>query len=247
AFPETKASTESALQTALALQKQYERQVSLFLRDARVSALHIEKLYAAARDAGVAVVKYEGKPEIAETDEGLAIRCRDSILGAVISLTCDVAGISTQGLETGTDRDLLRITGVTADSLGQAQENNIHLLPVGTNLPGIAAVGACRGTHYLPQITDETAAAVLYLEGLLGGPVIRIESSQARVDPEKCVLCLTCVRSCPFRAMRVNREKGVAESLAHVCKRCGICAGECPAKAIELPVYPDKALLFQAV
>jgi heterodisulfide reductase subunit A-like polyferredoxin len=47
-------------------------------------------------------------------------------------------------------------------------------------------------------------------------------------------------------AMRVNREKGAAESLAHVCRRCGICMGECPAKAIELPVYTDKSLLFQA-
>ena len=66
-------------------------------------------------------------------------------------------------------------------------------------------------------------------------------------DPDKCVLCLTCVRSCPYKAMQVSREKGAAESIPEVCQKCGICAGECPAKAIELPVYSDRVILSQMI
>jgi heterodisulfide reductase subunit A-like polyferredoxin len=43
--------------------------------------------------------------------------------------------------------------------------------------------------------------------------------------------------------MAVDREKGVAASSPEACQRCGICAGECPARAIELPVYSEKVLL----
>ena len=65
----------------------------------------------------------------------------------------------------------------------------------------------------------------------------------AVVDEDKCILCLTCVRSCPHHAMEVDREKGAAVSIPEACQKCGICAGECPAKAISLPVYSDDVLL----
>lgn len=245
-FPETTASMEQALQAAVALQKQYERQVTVFLRDARVSNLHLESLYGTARDRGVVMVKYEGKPGMSESSAGLTVEVTDCILGKTISVPLTIAGISTRGLSSETDGKVLDLTGVFPDSLGQAQDNNIHALPVETNIPGIAVVGSARGSHYLPRIADEVKAAVEYVRGFIKNPSLRVENSHALVDPDKCVLCLTCVRSCPMGAMRVNREKGAAESLAHVCRRCGICMGECPAKAIELPVYTDTSLLFQA-
>jgi heterodisulfide reductase subunit A-like polyferredoxin len=70
-----------------------------------------------------------------------------------------------------------------------------------------------------------------------------VELSQPVVDPDKCVLCLTCVRSYPHKAMAVDRGKGAAASSPEACQRCGICAGECPARAITLPAYSDKVLL----
>ena len=54
------------------------------------------------------------------------------------------------------------------------------------------------------------------------------------IDEEKCAYCLTCVRVCPFGAMTKNPEKGVAKVIESFCHACGICAGECPAEAIEL-------------
>ena len=60
-----------------------------------------------------------------------------------------------------------------------------------------------------------------------------------QVDPDKCVLCLTCVRSCPMRAIEVDWEREVAKVMEEACNACGICAAECPAKAIELRGYTD--------
>jgi len=53
-------------------------------------------------------------------------------------------------------------------------------------------------------------------------------------DLEKCTRCLLCVLFCPDGAIRWNAEKGDIEFDYDFCKGCGICANECPTKAIEM-------------
>jgi len=242
---ETKASMETALKLCLKLQKRGSLQMHLFCREARVSAPGLEELYDEAREAGVNIVKYEDRPSLKEGEEGVSITCRDSILHEEISLHCDFVGISTRGIASAADSALARITGVSLDSLGQMQDNNIHLFPEQTNRPGIFVVGSCRGQDYIPQIITEARVAALAVHSLLEKGSVEIELSGAVVDEDKCILCLTCVRSCPFNAMQVDREKGTAISIPEACQKCGICAGECPAKAIELPVFSNQVLLSQ--
>lgn len=52
------------------------------------------------------------------------------------------------------------------------------------------------------------------------------------VDKAKCVNCLLCWIYCPDSAI-IRREKWVEVNYEH-CKGCGICAHECPTKAIEM-------------
>ncbi len=242
---ETKAGTEAALLLARSLQQRDRRQVHLFCRDMRVAASGLEKLYAEVREAGVNIAKFAGKLELAAGVEGVSITYRDSILGLDMTLNCDLVGISPRGLSAAADSDLARLTGVSTDELGQLQDNNIHLFPEQTNRPGIFVVGACRGRHYLPQVIEEAGAAALAVHALLSEESLEVELSGALVDPDKCILCLTCIRSCPFKAMQIDRENGAAVSSPEACQKCGICAGECPARAIELPVYSDRVLLSQ--
>jgi 2-oxoacid:acceptor oxidoreductase delta subunit (pyruvate/2-ketoisovalerate family) len=53
-------------------------------------------------------------------------------------------------------------------------------------------------------------------------------------DPEKCTRCLLCVLFCPDGAIHWQKEKGDIEFDLNFCKGCGICANECPTKAIEM-------------
>lgn len=59
----------------------------------------------------------------------------------------------------------------------------------------------------------------------------------ARVNTELCVVCLTCVRTCPFSAAKIRN--GFAFIDPKKCRGCGICVMECPARAIELKRKPE--------
>ncbi|NPA40194.1 MAG: 4Fe-4S dicluster domain-containing protein [Thermodesulfobacteria bacterium] len=67
----------------------------------------------------------------------------------------------------------------------------------------------------------------------------------ARVDAEKCVVCLTCVRVCPFGVpvVRVEKEEEDYKMYAWIdeneCKGCGVCVDYCPVKAIEFGKKPE--------
>jgi heterodisulfide reductase subunit A-like polyferredoxin len=76
-----------------------------------------------------------------------------------------------------------------------------------------------------------------------GGPV-------AVIDPDKCVGCLTCVRTCPFEIPQLRSDLigvggivGAAYIEPSLCHGCGTCTAECPAKAIQLVAYLDAQLM----
>jgi len=52
------------------------------------------------------------------------------------------------------------------------------------------------------------------------------------VDQGKCINCLLCWIFCPDAAI-VRKEKNVEVNYDY-CKGCGICANECPVKAITM-------------
>jgi heterodisulfide reductase subunit A-like polyferredoxin len=75
----------------------------------------------------------------------------------------------------------------------------------------------------------------------------------AKVDPDKCVGCLTCTRVCPFAIPQVIQQEGhtgVGElgGAAYIddaqCQGCGTCTGECPANAIQLVNYTDEQIIL---
>jgi pyruvate ferredoxin oxidoreductase delta subunit len=58
-------------------------------------------------------------------------------------------------------------------------------------------------------------------------------AQRPEVDKEKCTNCLTCWIYCPDNSVKVENEKMVGFKYSH-CKGCGICANQCPAKAITM-------------
>ncbi len=243
------ASGERAFHACLEVRSRFPSvEATLALRDAKVSALALEKLYDEVREAGVAILKHAGRAMLGRDDEGgVTVRLRDEVLGAEVTMRFDLVALSDPGTASDGDRDLAALLGLGVDPQGQVQDDNVRLLPGRTARPGIFVVGACRGESWEPNaLRDAAEAAAAVHESLdAGGASGRgaiVELAHAVVDGEKCALCLTCIRSCPARAMRILAEEQRADCIPEACRRCGICAGECPSKAIRLPAWSGEVV-----
>ena len=83
----------------------------------------------------------------------------------------------------------------------------------GGDLPGQGR-GLPRGHHPFP----------LRSPCMVGGEVAVV------VEPDRCVACLTCVRTCPYGVPQIN-DQGVAYIDPAACQGCGNCASACPQQA----------------
>jgi heterodisulfide reductase subunit A-like polyferredoxin len=91
---------------------------------------------------------------------------------------------------------------------------------------------------------------------LLSWESLHLGGVVAQVDPEKCVGCLTCTRSCPFSIPQVIQQEGrtgvgglggAAYIDDALCQGCGTCTGECPANAIQLVNYTDEQIMLRQI
>ena len=147
------------------------------------------------------------------------------------------------------------------DADGWFLEAHVKLRPVDFASEGLFMAGAA---HY-PKLLDETVvqarAAASRAATILSRPALMAGGAIACVDQSKCTGCLTCVRICPYSVPKIaagavgaGNILGAAFIEPAVCQGCGICAAECPAKAINLMHYRDAqvtakvdALLQEAV
>ncbi len=53
------------------------------------------------------------------------------------------------------------------------------------------------------------------------------------IDNEKCIKCLICWIDCPEGTI-TRKDDDTVEVNYEYCKGCGICANECPTKAIKM-------------
>lgn len=59
-----------------------------------------------------------------------------------------------------------------------------------------------------------------------------VRAFRPEVDQDKCVKCGNCQTYCPEGTVILNDE-GVIFDYRY-CKGCGVCANECPVKAIQM-------------
>jgi heterodisulfide reductase subunit A len=70
---------------------------------------------------------------------------------------------------------------------------------------------------------------------------LEIPGQVAKVNPENCVACATCVKVCPYGAPMINDLKK-AEIQGAKCMGCGSCVAACPSRTITLQHQEDEAL-----
>ena len=118
----------------------------------------------------------------------------------------------------------------------------MKLRPVDFASDGLFLCGACHSPKFIDESIAQAQAAAAKAVAILSKKVMEISGVVSVVDPDKCAACLTCIRTCPYDVPKINAD-GVAEIETAICHGCGICASECPAKAIQLMHYKDRQII----
>ncbi|MBW2031791.1 MAG: CoB--CoM heterodisulfide reductase iron-sulfur subunit A family protein, partial [Deltaproteobacteria bacterium] len=233
-------STLATLSNALAAKRKWGSEVYVFCKSVKVDSEGIERLYQEVRDCGVMFLKSDVPPKVAVENGKIKIEAKDIFLGKDVNLACDVLVAEECLLPAEETEALSSILNIRRDSRGFYQDENIHLYPVASEKKGIFFIGGCRGDLDLSRVLADVSSVVVNTYKLLSSGNILAEVERVKVDPQKCVACLTCIRICPHDSIqlaRVDGGKEVAEICDLACEACGICAAMCPAKAITFQGY----------
>jgi heterodisulfide reductase subunit A len=243
--------------------------LKLFNPDCQVTVLYKniitygfrEEFYTEARKLGVVFVRYTDQepPQIIPSKDGdrVIVKVRDIALDRWLDLPADIVPLSMSITPSeGTDRlaDLLR---VPLSSEGFFDEAQMKLRPMDFMREGIFLAGMAHYPKFIEEsISHALAAAARALTILSQRDSFYLGGVVAVVDPEKCVGCLTCTRTCPFEIPQVIEENerigvgglgGAAFIDDAICQGCGTCTGECPANAIQLINYTDEQMMLREI
>jgi heterodisulfide reductase subunit A-like polyferredoxin len=129
-------------------------------------------------------------------------------------------------------------------------EAHIKMRPMDMAREGIFVCGMAHYPKFIEECIINAQAAAGRALTVLTAPKLYIGGVVSVIDQEKCVGCLTCVRTCPFEIPKVRYEdigvgkiRGAAYIDPAVCTGCGTCTAECPAKAIQLVSYQDEQIM----
>jgi quinone-modifying oxidoreductase, subunit QmoB len=228
---------------AYKIRKAYQSQVYIFCRDVKVAEDGMERLYQACRDEGVIFFKFvHSGPEVIGFGDLVRLEFEDDVLGQPFELQPDLLVIDGfQGLSPGY-RETAISAGIGLDERGLLQPANVHLLPQASQREGIFIAGPGKGPMVPQSCIEEARAAVLSVHQFFEGQISDPMDWEVTVDKGLCTLCLTCLRYCPHQAIGWSHRVFI-HPLA--CRRCGICAGECPMDAIQIAGFSDREVDFK--
>jgi len=227
-----------ALELVEQARREWQSEVMVFYRELRVDASDGEVLYRRMRGEGIVFSRYD--------------RLELSWDGATLWVSSDeeffpfTRLVWPEEVSPGSELETLAaVLGIHLGQDGYVQLLNVRQNRAGlTNRRGVYAVGRCHRQCTRKEAVLEAYEVAAAIDALLAAP-IEPEGPVAHVDTNKCVRCLTCLRTCPHGAVEFREEEGVyaAHILERACFGCGACVSNCPAQAIALQGYslPDWA------
>jgi heterodisulfide reductase subunit A-like polyferredoxin len=236
-----------AVANALAIKKRKpDCEVTILFRDIRTFSLK-ELWYQEARKKGVRFVRFdqEAPPQSQPGQYRITVRVRDSILGEELELEADRLVLSAAVRPRDDAQRLASDLKLPLDTDGFFMEAHLKLRPVDFVNAGFFLAGAAHGPKFSEEVIAQAKAAASRAATVLSQSEMMVGGEVAVVDAERCVACLTCVRTCPYGVPQVN-EEGVVFIDPAACQGCGNCASACPRKLIQVQHHTDAQIMAKA-
>ena len=249
-----------SLKSALAVKEmQPKTKVFILYRDIRSYGFR-EALYQEARQKGIIFIRYDlnklpqvttvngdakGAKSAASSQSGIAgklqLTVKDHVLQMPVTLTPDLLVLAT-GIVPNENKTLFEAFKIPTNADGFLVEAHAKLRPVDFSSDGLFVAGSVHYPKPLEECIAQAHAAVSRAMRIVSRDSIMVGGVVAVVESEKCAVCLTCVRTCPYEIPYIH-EEGYAVIDAGECHGCGLCVSECPGKAIRLNNFTDEQII----
>lgn len=222
--------------------------VYVLSRDIRTPG-YLELKYREARKAGVVFVHYDeaDKPVLAKDKAGnLSMAVNDPQSGLTLNLKPDQVILAVAQTSTLEAQQLADVFKIQLNADGFLSETHSNFGTIAFPGGGIFIAGAAHGPKSVVECLTQAKGVAGRAARILAQPALMMGGMVAEVEWEKCAACLTCVRTCPYTIPQITREKkemGAAYIPPADCRGCGMCASECPNKAIFVHHYQDDEVL----
>ncbi len=161
-----------------------------------------EKYYTEARQRGVLFIRWADDlpPQVRfDNQSGKPIvRVRDLALDRWLEIQADVIPLSVTVVPSEGSKDLATKLRVPLSSEGFFEEAQLKLRPMDFMREGIFLAGMAAYPKFIEESITHALAAAGRALTLLTQKSLYLGGVVAYVDPQKCVGCLTCTRTCPF-------------------------------------------------
>ncbi len=206
-----------------------------------------EALYKEAREKGIIFIRFEldGKPTVTVAEGGLQVSVHDPILDRDILLQPDFVSLQT-AIVAADNAGLAKLYKCSLTDEGFYAESPAKMRPVDGEAQGVFFAGLGLSPKPVEESLMEAYAAAGRAMKILARDSVLVGGAVAEVNPDKCAVCLTCVRTCPFDIPFIDSTQGAAYIDPGLCQGCGMCVSECPGKAISYRRLSDEQIAVVA-
>jgi len=229
----------------LLMEKNPAGSVYVLYRDIRTFGFK-EDYYKRARDLGVIFIKYEPEapPEVQVEDGALEVKVFDPASAMHLEIKPEILVLSSGVRPRPEAVSIAKMLKLPMMQEGFFMEAHPKLSPLDFSSAGIFLCGLAHSPRFMEESLAQARGAAARAAGLLLQKEIHTSGVVAEVNRERCCSCLTCVYCCPYKVPSMDAQ-GISVIDPRKCQGCGICAADCPAKAITLKHYTDAQMAAQ--
>lgn len=219
--------------------------------DMRAFGKGCEEFYASSSRRNIMFLMFdkEALPVIKKAPSGdtcnMVIEMNERLSGEAVEVPADMVVLMVGAEAQENAKDVAHAVGVSMCGNDFFIEKHPKLDPVATTTDGVYIVGGCQGPKDIPDSIAQARAAASRILGTIAQGEVSVEVTTAVVNEDLCCGCQTCIKVCPYSAVKYDEEKKVSVVNEVLCKGCGTCGSTCPTGAIRSRHFTDQQILSQ--